>query len=295
MRFVIKQFTMFGRAKIGSKTGQYPRGAPRGCTSELLDFSGLAGFPAPFRPPVTPELIQTDHFRTPSPKARNPLCRPALRDGVTGWRGACAPLPLSSTKIDRLLGLHDHFRTPSPKARNPLCRPALRDGVTGWRGACAPLPLSSTKIDRLLGLHILLREEQPLGAYSPHTVPCNLGGACALPALPSPHTTRHRPYSGVVMRPCPSSVGTNRMPSFSASTLVFCCAAASSALSNYWSQYHRPYSGVVMRPCPSSVGTNRMPSFSASTLVFCCAAASSALSNYWSQYTRVISCMGTRV
>ena len=200
MRFVIKQFTMFGRAKIGSKTGQYPRGAPRGCTSELLDFSGLAGFPAPFRPPVTPELIQTDHFRTPS-----------------------------------------------PKARNPLCRPALRDGVAGWRGACAPLPLSSTKIDRLLGLHILLREEQPLGAYSPHTVPCNLGGACALPALPSPHTTRHRPYSGVVMRPCPSSVGTNRMPSFSASTLVFCCAAASSALSNYWSQYTRVISCMGTR------------------------------------------------
>ena len=158
MRFVIKQFTMFGRAKIGSKTGQYPRGDPRGCTAKLLDFSGLVGFCPPFRPPVTPELIQTDHLRPPPPKSRNPLPRPALRDGVTGWRGACDPLPLSCTKIDRLL--------------HP---------------------------------NILVWESQTLGAHSPHTAPCNLGGTCALPAPPSPHTTHHRPHSGVVMRsaPCP--------------------------------------------------------------------------------------------
>ena len=77
-------------AEIGSKRGRYPRGDPRGCTSE----SGLAGFPPPFRPPLTPELTKTDHLSPPLPKARNPLDCPALRDGVTSWRGACGPLPL---------------------------------------------------------------------------------------------------------------------------------------------------------------------------------------------------------
>lgn len=139
--------------------GQYPRGDPRGYTSEPLDFSGLAGFSPPFRPPLTPELIQTDHLRPPP-----------------------------------------------PKARKPLRRPALRDGVTGGRGACDPLPLSSTKIDRLLRLHILVLEGRTLGAHSPHTAPCNLGGACALLAPPSPHTTHPRPRNGVVMHSAPCQV-----------------------------------------------------------------------------------------
>lgn len=121
---------MFGRAKIGSKTGQYPRGDPRGCTSELLDFSGLAGFCPPFRPPVTPELIQTDHLRPPPPKARNSLCRPALRDGVTGWRGACDPLPLSCTQIDRLL--HPNilvWESLTLEAHSPHTAPCILDGI----------------------------------------------------------------------------------------------------------------------------------------------------------------------
>ena len=154
---------MFGRAKIGSKRDKYPRGDPRGYTSEPLDFSVLAGFPAPFRPPVTPKLIQTDHLSPPPPKARNPLCRPALRDGVTGGRVACDPLPLSCTKIDRLL--------------HP---------------------------------NILVWESRTLGAHSPHTVPCNLGGACALPAPSSPHTTYHRPlHGGTLLSRTPTVAGRN--------------------------------------------------------------------------------------
>lgn len=168
---------MFGRAKIGSKTGQYPRGDPRGCTSELLDFSGLAGFPAPFRPPVTPELIQTDHLRPPSPKARNPLCRPVLRDGVTGGRVACDPLPLSFTKIDLLL------------------RP-----------------------------HFWVREERTLWAHSPHTASRRLGGACTLPALPSPHTTHHRPlHRGTLLSRAPTVAGRNtRQYSSAPETMSLC-------------------------------------------------------------------------
>ena len=59
---------------------------------------------------MTPELTKTDHLRLPPPKARNPLPRTALRDGVTGRKDACAPLLLSSTKIGRLLRLHTLLR-----------------------------------------------------------------------------------------------------------------------------------------------------------------------------------------
>ena len=54
--------------------------------------------------------------------------------------------------------------------------------------------------DRLLHPNILVWESRTLGAHSPHTASRRLGGACTLPAHPSPHTTHHRPRSGVVMR-----------------------------------------------------------------------------------------------
>ena len=41
-RFVIRTFTILDSAQIGSKTGPNPRGDLRGCTSDPLEFSGLA-------------------------------------------------------------------------------------------------------------------------------------------------------------------------------------------------------------------------------------------------------------
>ena len=125
--------------KSAQKGAQYLRGDPRGCTSELLDFSGLAGFPPPFWPPVTPELIQTDHLRPPPPKARNPLCRPALRDGVTGWRGACAPLPLSCTQIDRSFHLNILlWVSRTLGAHSPHTAPCNLDGVCTLPASSSP-------------------------------------------------------------------------------------------------------------------------------------------------------------
>ena len=53
-----------------------------------------------FRPPVTPEVSQTDHLRSPPFKSRNPLSRPALRGGVIWPGSACDPRPLSCTFFD---------------------------------------------------------------------------------------------------------------------------------------------------------------------------------------------------
>ena len=84
----------------------------------------------------------------------------------------------------------------------PHSRPALWDGV----GQGDYTLLSRTQIDRLLRLYSLLWEERTLRAHSLHTTSRRSGGACALPVLPSPHTTAHRPRSGVVMRSAPCQV-----------------------------------------------------------------------------------------
>lgn len=132
---------------------------------------------------------------TPAGAPLNSLISAGLRD--------FSSIPATS---DARIDPNRPSKTPPLKVRNPLRRPALRDGVTGRRDACDPLPLSSTKIDRLLRLHILVLEGRTLGAHSPHTAPCNLGGACALLAPPSPHTTHPRPRNGVVMHSAPCQV-----------------------------------------------------------------------------------------
>ena len=117
-----------------------------------------------FRPPVTPEVSQTDHLRSPPFKSRNPLSRPALRGGVIWPGSACAPRPLSCTKIVPSV----HIGMSSISLTSPQAKSSLMFCCTGLRQKAVCLPTAA---------HI--RIERP----------------CRGSSLPSPeewHTAAHR-------------------------------------------------------------------------------------------------------
>ena len=92
-----------------------------------------------FRPPVTPEVSQTDHLRSPPFKSRNPLSRPALRGGVIWPGSACDPRPLSCTKIVPSV----HIGTSSISLTSPQAKSSLMFCCTGLRQKAVYLPTAA--------------------------------------------------------------------------------------------------------------------------------------------------------
>ena len=92
-----------------------------------------------FRPPLTPEVSQTDHLRAPLFKSRNPLSRPALRGGVIWPGSACDPRLLSCTKIVPSV----HIGMISISLTSPQAKSSLMFCCTGLRQKAVCLPTAA--------------------------------------------------------------------------------------------------------------------------------------------------------
>ena len=92
-----------------------------------------------FRPPLTPEVSQTDHLRAPLFKSRNPLSRPALRGGVIWPGSACDPRPLYRTKIVPPV----HTAMSAISLTSPQAKSSLMFCCTGLRIKTVCLPTAA--------------------------------------------------------------------------------------------------------------------------------------------------------